>query len=391
MTSKERMLSAVQGILADRVPIAPIYLDLFLAEDVRKKAFEGYHRFMGDRNNVVLDPDIEINIQASSIIDAWKTLQPYPDWVFWMPLMPTRDWLSQCELRREGDRLWRIHEPSGEREELSRFVKTGNALQDSWEKPIPGSREEIDNLVPIRSPEEIIDNGTLSVIRKIIETLGSETFICGGLGTPFWDCYFKIGFQGLMEMPLKNPELFDYLLERQHLALTNLCHAYVQVGIDGIFIEECMTSADLISPRYYDRFVFDSSKKFFKEIQSINVVDILYYCGEVIPRLQRLLEISPSVLAVEESKKGFSINLHEIAETVGKNITLFGNIDSTKISLWNDEEMEAELQAQYLAASASRGFIFSMGSPFPIDTPRNKVNAFLRKAQELSVINPGMI
>ena len=109
-------------------------------------------------------------------------------------------------------------------------------------------------------------------MRQVVaKSAGQEVFVCGGLGTPFWDCYFKIGFQGLMEMPYEEPDLFNYLLERQQAAQVALCQAYSQIGVHGIFIEECMTSADLISPKYYSRFVFPSTQAFLKKVQSLGV------------------------------------------------------------------------------------------------------------------------
>ena len=143
------MLAAITRKPVDRHPVAPIYLDLYLAEEVRRCALDGYKRYLGDRQEIALEPEAEEEIQAQAIIEAWRTLVPAPDWLFWMPLLPTTKWLAQCVLCREEERLWRIHLPSGQREELSQLVNPSDVIVGRWEHSWPTSREEIDALTPV--------------------------------------------------------------------------------------------------------------------------------------------------------------------------------------------------------------------------------------------------
>ena len=102
------------------------------------------------------------------------------------------------------------------------------------------------------------------------------------------------------------------------------------------------------------------------------------------PRLPHINELSPTVLAVEESKKGFTIDLAKVSGIVGDKVVVFGNLDATQVAKWSNAELERELQCQLDAARPARGFVFSMGSPFPLDTPRERVAAFIRIAQGLT-------
>jgi len=102
------------------------------------------------------------------------------------------------------------------------------------------------------------------------------------------------------------------------------------------------------------------------------------------PRLPRIIELAPTVLAVEESKKGFTIDLAEVARMTGDKLAVFGNLDATQVAKWSDAALESELKRQLTVASPARGFVFSTGSPFPLDTPPERISAFMRIAQSLA-------
>jgi len=383
MRPRERMLAALQGRPVDRVPVAPIYLHLYLAEEVRRRAWMGYRALIGKHEEVPLEPTQETIIQAQAIQEAWESLGETPDWI-WTTLSPPADWLAECVLQQRNGRLWRVHRPSGQWEELSALVVAANSAADLWERPLPRSRAEVDALVPLLTTEELLTDGSLAVARRLVEEMGEQLFVHGKMSTPFWRSYSLLGFQGLMTMPLDNPGLFHYLLQRQTATLLALARAYAEVGLHGVFIEECLTSADLISPRLYDEFVFPYDLVLLEEFRALRLPAIFYVCGDVLPRLPRLIELAPTALAVEESKKGFRIDLAEIAAAVGDRMALFGNLDATRIKDWDDEELACQIEGQLKAARSARGFIVSVGSPFPLDTPRERVAAFIAAARRLA-------
>jgi uroporphyrinogen-III decarboxylase len=377
------MLAALSGHKVDRLPVAPIYLNLYLAEEIRRQALARYRALIGDRKEMPLMPAQEATIQAAAIRAASESLGEGADWV-WARLLPPADWLAECVLQQKGDRLWRVHKRSGEREELSRLVVATTSHSDRWEWPVPRSQDEVDRLAPVPATEGLVADGSLAAVRRLVEEIGDEIFVCGTLGTPFWKCYSLLGFQGLMTMPYDNPGLLHYLLQRQTEAALALLRAFAAVGVAGVFIEECMTSADLVSPRIYDEFVFPYDVLLLDEIRALGLPTIFYICGDMMRRRTRLIELAPTALAVEESKKGFRIDLAEVAAGVGDRMALLGNLDATQIKAWDDLELSRQIAAQWAAARPARGFIVSMGSPFPLDTPRERVAAFFAAAREFT-------
>jgi len=385
MLPKQRMLTALNQQPTDRLPVAPIYLDLYLADEVRKPPLSQYRELMGDRKEIALQPEQEVDIQARAILEAWDTLGATPDWLCWMPLLPESKWLAECTLKREADRVWRIHKPSATVEELSQLTNTTSEVHDHWERHLPTSMDEVDALFPLRSTQEILDSGVLDALHRIVNLVGEDIFVCGGVASPYWSCYFDIGFQGLMTMPYEHPDVFQYLVERKRKDLMALCRAFKAIGIMGVFIEECMASADLVSEKFYDRFVFPDTCILLEDIHTLEMVDVFYFCGDAMPRIARLRDLKPKALAFEESKKGFQINLAEIAMHIGSDLSLFGNLDATQFKDWTEAEIEREMRQQFESTGLKQGFILSTGSPFPLDTPKEKVTQFIKLASKIKL------
>jgi uroporphyrinogen-III decarboxylase len=242
----------------------------------------------------------------------------------------------------------------------------------------------VDDLVPPLTAEALLADGSLAVTGQLVQEMHDQAFVTPSIVTPFWKCYNLLGFAGLMTMPHDNPDLLHYLLERQTMNLCARARAYAKLGAHGVFIEECLTSADLLSAHAYDEFVLPYTRAVLDEFRALGVPMIYYITGDIMPRLPHLIELSPDALGVEESKKGFRVDLAAIATHVGGRMALLGNLDATRVKDWDDRELAREIKQQLEAARPARGFIASMGSPFPLDTPRDRVQAFISLAQTLT-------
>jgi uroporphyrinogen-III decarboxylase len=383
MNSRERMLSAMSGGPVDRPAVAPLYLDLYLHAEVRRRVTEHYLPLMRGRSALPLDPAQHVEVWTRAIVEAFHGLDSTPDWLCWMPELPPAAWLGECVLEAQGEALWRVHRPSGARERLDPQADPNPFGADAWDRALPSTREEVDQLVPLAEVEEILADGRLAVLAGLVRQLGPTTFVAAGMGTPFPDCFALLGFQGLMLMPVENPELFLHLLGRMQAAALARAEAFRRLGVDGIFLEESFTSADLISADLYERFVLPSTSALVEHVRGSGLPVIFYMTGDALPRLANVIQLAPTAFAVEEPKKGYRLDLGEIASAIGKRFAVFGNLDATRIKDWDDLELEAELQVQYRAGQAARGFTFSTGSPLPLDTPRERVAAFVRRAQAI--------
>ena len=155
-----------------------------------------------------------------------------------------------------------------------------------------------------------------------------------------------------------------------------------RAGVQYVWMEECLSSADLISPRDYERFAFATAGPHIAEAKRLGLTVIFYYCGDVITRLPWLRRLGMDALAVEESKKGFSVDIADVIAGVDGACCVFGNVDAVQVMLDGTKEaIQAEVHRQLRLGQRARGFVLCQGSPFTLDTPPGKVTWFMQCAR----------
>ena len=149
-----------------------------------------------------------------------------------------------------------------------------------------------------------------------------------------------------------------------------------------MWIEECLSSADLISPRDYERLAFPTARRFIQDVRGLGLMVVFYYCGDVIPRMPWLRRLGMDALAVEESKKGFSVDIADVIAGVDGACCVFGNVDAVQVMCEGTKEaIRVEVDRQLRLGQRARGFVLCQGSPFTLDTPLDKVSWFIQCAR----------
>jgi len=186
-----------------------------------------------------------------------------------------------------------------------------------------------------------------------------------------------------MQNILDRPDLVRHAAERglQQLAVT--LDYYRALGVDCVFMEECLSSADLLSQRQYDEFVFPTTRAALEAVRAHGFKSVFYMCGDVMPRIDRVAELPFDAFAVEESKKGFVLEIGEVRRVLGPKPTLFGNIDVRLVRDGARGEIAREVRRQRTAAGTDGRFVLSIGSPFTLDTPPHKIDLLTEVTREL--------
>jgi uroporphyrinogen-III decarboxylase len=88
---------------------------------------------------------------------------------------------------------------------------------------------------------------------------------------------------------------------------------------------------------------------------------------------------------VEESKKGFQIEIDEVVEQVAGRTAVLGNIDAVQFGLHaTADEMAAEVRRQAAIGARAKGFVVSTGSPFPLDTNPRLIDTLVETAHSVA-------
>jgi hypothetical protein len=392
-TPKERMLAALKGRAPAGLPAAPAYPSLFLADFARAYYVEQYRLRTRGLERHPVDHEEDTRFRAQALYQSYGVFKSRPDWIE-VGRGPSRAWAESTDIvvadgvphyedKESGVRLPMADVPLPRGD--AGLVPASAALEDLWDSSNEfKSTEQVDEFLPVLSASDLLARGDMDLPKKVVADYGDEYFVETVLDTPFSDAYDLLGFQGLMLIQHDRPAVFHHLLARKLSQTQEVMRAWAAAGIHGVFVEECFTGADLISPRSYDEFVFEYDVPYFHSMRSLGLLPILYVCGDVIPRIDRMVQLDISAVAVEESKKNFSIEIEDVVERVDGRAAVFGNIDAVKFGIQATmDEMAAEVKRQARIGARANGFVVGTGSPFPLDTNPRQIDTLVETAHSL--------
>ncbi len=155
------------------------------------------------------------------------------------------------------------------------------------------------------------------------------------------------------------------------------------LGAEAVWIEECLT--DQISPEAFRQVNLPILRRCTEAIREQGMKSIYYYCGSPWTRLDAILDAGADAVHFEESKKGFSIQIEDIVEAVGRRCVVFGNLDAIGVLQDGSEDvLRAEIHRQ-LCAGRKNGnrFIMSTGSPITPGTAVPRVRRYTDIVREI--------
>ncbi len=93
-------------------------------------------------------------------------------------------------------------------------------------------------------------------------------------------------------------------------------------GGDAIYIDDAMTTSDMISLKHFERFSIPFMKEMVDEIHRLGHKAIIIYFGGIADRLEKIASIGADGLSMETSMKNYVNNIEEIAEKIGDKVSL---------------------------------------------------------------------
>jgi uroporphyrinogen decarboxylase len=239
----------------------------------------------------------------------------------------------------------------------------------------------------VTDPHARIAEGANDYLDAVVAAFGDEQFILsGGVTAPFYKCSHYVGLTNLFAMMLEDAPLIDALTDS--LLEQNLAefHRLAAAGGDGMYIDDAMTTCDMISVEHYERFSMPCMKRMIEEVHRLGHKAIVIYFGGIADRLEQIASLGADGLVMECSMKGYVNDIEATVDAIGERVTLFANIDPVGIiQNGTSEELEREIERQCAAGLRGRGFIVSPASPITPATPLTRIREFI----SLAVRTPG--
>jgi hypothetical protein len=234
------------------------------------------------------------------------------------------------------------------------------------------------------TPEQVqaeLDSPSYDLARALLRRYPDNLPLYAGTGSPYNSLLHLLSFQGMMAALVESPNLVHQILESYLPAPSARRIAERSLGIGIMFIEECLASADLISPDMYLEFSFPYTKHMLQHYEDLGFRTVLYFSGNPMPILEHLRQLPFTAIIFEEDRKDYGIDLAEIRRAMGPDRILFGNVDAYFLEKASDEEVLAEVRRQIDVAGRDGNFVLSVGSPFTPDTSLERVRLFCQSTR----------
>jgi uroporphyrinogen-III decarboxylase len=189
----------------------------------------------------------------------------------------------------------------------------------------------------------------------------------------------------MMIMVATRPDLVKHACGRFLTLATRRVREAAILGARAMWIVDGLT--DVINPQAFASLNVPFMTQVVDEVRAAGLKSIYYFTGNPRGKWDLILSVGADALALEESKKGFEINIEDVVERVQGRCTLFGNLDAVGILQdGTDEQLRAEISRQ-IAAGRRNGhrFVMSVGSPVTPGTSVERVRMFCDLAHELGI------
>ncbi len=223
-------------------------------------------------------------------------------------------------------------------------------------------------------------------LRLLADRYGEELFIILETEGPVHDLLDEdgiLGFNTGMLLVADNPAGLAYLLEGMYSRQLMYVQAVKEHGAHGYAHSVSYFGADLVSPETYRQLLFPLERDFYREVRRLGLVPIMNFWGNVTPVADQVRETGAQGLLIDESRKGYVLEVGEIKAILGERMALFGNVSSETTLLHGGvEEVRREVRSQIERAGANGGFLSCCGPPICFGTPERNVEALIQAARD---------
>lgn len=226
--------------------------------------------------------------------------------------------------------------------------------------------------------------GSDSLVTVQKEMAGGKKSMLGFVESPFETIFDLWGFESAMIAVATEKDLVELACRAcldSALATVETCR---QIGCRVIWIEECLS--DLISPADYRRLVLPYLIPVIEAIRSAGMRSVYYFTGNPKGKLELIFSSGADAYSFEDDKKGFHVDLPELAAMLRGRAALLGNLNAIADLQDADEDLLCRrIRAMTAVARLNGGrFVMSLGSPVTPATPVSRVNRYIAAARSNS-------
>jgi uroporphyrinogen decarboxylase len=251
--------------------------------------------------------------------------------------------------------------------------------------------QNIADVYKLEVPDPLTDGRMpvmLEATRRVRDVLGDSIFIRTPGTGPFALASYFIGTQeflvevGLAEagFPESNPEAIHHALDLAADALIAFGIACWDAGADLLHCGDSLASCDMISPAQYHKWAFPYQRKVISAWKAYGARTLLHICGDSTKVLELYADTGADVVEIDHK-----VDLAYAKATIGHRTCILGNVDTVDpLLLGTPDEVRAASEKCIADAAAGGGFILGAGCMVPRIAPVENVKAMVEVARSHS-------
>jgi hypothetical protein len=385
MTAWERVYTAIDGGVPDRVPVVPkIWVDL------------GARLTDTSLTEVVADPLTALRVIARAgracRVDAVRQFH-----------FPPR------RIREEGDRVIEIDEQGEILGEIDMAGGLGTHLLDPthfdigdprfmgyhhyWSAQAPFVRDLADaGRIAVPPKEFYVEQGCGQRQRQVIEELGEEVAVlgdCSSATMAFLVCLRGMN-QALLDL-IEEPDLVHAVMEKGAAMAIEKGKFNVDLGLKILRLNDSVGNMSVISPEHWRRFVFPHMKDVCDALHAYDEEVRIYchICGNILPIAEDLVQTGLDCIGPLDPLGNFTPA--QIRERVGNAVSLMGGVNTLTFLDGTPGRIIEESVACMRQAGERGGYVLCSGCVVPRSAPRENLVALREAADAYGIYENGQL
>ncbi|MDO9465189.1 MAG: uroporphyrinogen decarboxylase family protein [bacterium] len=356
MTSRDRMKTVLSGNIPDKVPFSPtIYIDYACV--LCGKNFE----------DALINPSLGAECMLGAALK-------YNTDVVRFVMGPDESWYSDKTVKKEDGILIQYDKKTGTKEGYYDFVGGGYYFPFEKQRFVQCINEVRD--IKVISSKEYIERGYLKDIKRYIEKAHDNGLfvvgMCGGQTINFM--VEKLGSVDTALMSFyDSPDLVYELINKAVEISIQKGKAFIEVGVDCIYIGDSFASSSVISPDIYKRFCAPAYKEVTQEFHNSGVFCYMHCCGNYNPLLEFLPSIGIDAMDGIDPTSGMSVK--RTKDAIGKELTLMGGISCLTLLNGSSEEVYDEARKCIEEGKSGGRYVLGSACAVPRATPTKNIIA----------------
>lgn len=374
MTSKERVLTVLNGQIPDRVPWGEHAIDYNIYEMFLNRTswvhakFRETKGYWEGRNKEIAKSYMNDIVDLTLALDMDIVTVPFlpsPDY-HPMPMEQT----GSDEYRDENGYRYKVSSVTGDLLQIP--INTAYFKEELVYEQVCERVDELKRLPPLSTNVDIPE---YAAVNYAVEKLGKSHFLIApvdGIEWPRFGTTEEDSWANLLMYPEISEKIAEYIYYRTVRELDRIA----ATGVDGVLSVGDLGSSHTMSasPKLYRQITLPYHKMLYEECKKRGLYVMRHCCGYIWPIIGEIAEYNDAYESIQESA---GMDILKLKEAVGDRIVLWGGVQHEHIHGGTPEQVYEDAKRAILGAGKNGGLI--LGSSHSLTVGATKENVLSMK------------